>query len=77
MATIDRVLVLFCSKSFRLAQMGLADLPLAIKQTSVYKAKTSISTSKYLDVYQSGTKDSCVRLSRDFEDEAAIRASKT
>ncbi len=46
----------------------LADLPLAIKQASVYMSKTGMSTTKYLKHCQSSDETLIRLLSKDFED---------
>jgi len=55
----------------------LAYMPLAIKQASAYMAKTGISTTKYLELCQSGDKTVLVDLlSRDFEDRSRYKDIK-
>src|SRR4051794_9935808 len=46
----------------------LANLPLAIRQASAYMAENQISTSEYLELYESEYEDMIDLLSRDFED---------
>ncbi|KAK0728575.1 hypothetical protein B0T26DRAFT_869597 [Lasiosphaeria miniovina] len=46
----------------------LANLPLAIQQTSAYMAKKQISTAQYLELCESSDEDMIELLSRDFED---------
>jgi len=52
----------------------LAYMPLAIRQASAYMAKTGISTTKYLEICQSGDKKMVNLLSQDFEDRRRYKA---
>jgi tetratricopeptide (TPR) repeat protein len=52
----------------------LANLPLAIKQASVYMAKTGMSTTKYLDYCQLSDKNLIRLLSKAFEDRGRYKS---
>ena len=54
----------------------LTNLPLAIKQASAYMNENQISTTKYLEIYQSDDDELIYLLSKDFEDRGRYKNVK-